>query len=250
MTRRRSVASRLAAVALSLAAAMTATAQARAQATNACFDAAVAGQELRNAGKLLAANEQFLACVRPSCPEEVVRDCSRWLVELAGVTPSLVFAARDAAGRDLTDVHVVVDQGAPISVSDGRPLPLDPGLHRVRFARAGQDDIVQDIEVRAGEKNRVVAAQFLSPETPPVAATPARSVPVGTWIAGAAGVLALGVFGYFGIRGIGDFQQHGCDAGCSAADKSNVTTEFRVADVALGTAVVALGVATVLYLTR
>jgi hypothetical protein len=253
MTRRRCLPSRLAAVALSVGVAMTLAPGAHAQAaSNACFDAAVAGQKLRNAGKLLAANEQFLACVRPSCPDEVARDCSRWLEELANVTPTLVFAARDASGHDLTDVQTFVDEGAPRSVSDGRPIPLDPGPHRVRFVRAGQAEVVQDIVVRAGEKNRVVLAQFAPPTaTRPGAASPDGTVPVGTWVAGAAGVAALGVFAYFGIRGVSDFQSYDCGGGgCSAPEKSNVTTEFRVADVALGVGIVALGIATVLYLTR
>jgi hypothetical protein len=239
-------------MALALSAPPVPAAQAGAQpSANACFDAAVAGQKLRNAGKLLAANEQFVACARPSCPDLVVQECGRWLTELEAAIPTVVFAARDPSGRDLADVHVVVDSGAPRSASDGQPYPLDPGPHELHFVREGQHEIVQPIVVRAGEKNRAVVVQF-SGETPSSAATTTSggSVPLGTWVFGAVGVAALGVFGYFGIRGLGDFEHRGCDTGCSASDKSDVNAEFRVADLALGVGLIALGVATVLYLTR
>jgi hypothetical protein len=238
-------------MALSLGGVMTHAAAAHAQpAASACFDAAAAGQELRNAGKLLAANERFIVCARPTCPDEVAKDCGRWLEELAQETPTLVFAARDTAGRDLTDVQVLIDEGTPRSVSDGRAVSIDPGPHQVRFVRAGQADVVQTIVARVGEKNRVTEARFASAAASSVPAAPTSSVPVGTWMAGAAGIAALGIFGYFGARGVVDFYNDHCDANCSSTDKSNVTTELRVADVALGLGIVALGVATVLYLTR
>ena len=40
-----------------------------------CFSAPVEGQKLRQAGKLLAARERFLACAQKECPKEIVGDC-------------------------------------------------------------------------------------------------------------------------------------------------------------------------------
>ncbi|MGZ3420988.1 MAG: hypothetical protein ACXVEE_24150, partial [Polyangiales bacterium] len=120
----------------------------------ACFNAAVDGQKQRDAGKLLAARAQLIACAKSSCPDEVQKDCARWLGEVEATLPTVVFGARDGSGRDLLDVSVSVD-GAPVGdTSQGKPVPLDPGAHKVKFERAGGISVEQVLVVRAGEKNR------------------------------------------------------------------------------------------------
>ncbi len=208
----------------------------------ACFEAAVDGQKLRDAGQLLAAREQFIACAKSTCPEEVQKDCTRWLSELDVTLPTVVFGARDADGNDLLDVHVSVDSMATTGTAAGKPVPLDPGAHLVRFDREGSAPVEQSLVVRAGEKNRVIIATFTD--------VPSSRIPTESWIFAGVGVVGLSVFGVFGARGLSDYHHYGCDQGCNASDKSKVDTQFRVADIGLAIGASALVAATVIWLVR
>lgn len=231
--------------ALSLSALHLCATPAHAGVPEACFDAAVDGQEQRDAGKLLAARARFISCAKSSCPDEVQKDCTRWLDEVEATLPTVVFGARDGAAHDLLDVRVSVD-GAPVGdTAQGKPVPLDPGAHRVKFERPGAAPIEEALVVRAGEKNRVVIAVF--DDGPRASST---SIPTATWILAGVGVAGLGVFGVFGARGLSDYHQYGCDHGCSAGDKSKVDTQFRIADVGLVLGIGALAAATFVFVTR
>lgn len=216
---------------------------ARADAVQACFDAAVDGQKQRDAGKLLAARERFIACAK-GCPDEVQKDCAKWLGDLEQTLPTVVFGARDDKGRDLLDVRVSVDGAAVADTSHGKPVPLDPGAHSVRFERDGAAPIDRMLVVRVGEKNRSVVVEFVGPK----AAAP--SVPTATWVLGGVGVIGLGVFGFFGASGLSDYRKYGCDVGCARDEKSSVDRQFLVADVALVIGVGSLAAATVVWALR
>jgi hypothetical protein len=210
----------------------------------ACFDAAVDGQKQRDAGKLLAARTQFIACAKSGCPDEVQKDCARWLSEVDATLPTVVFGARDGSGRDLLDVRVTVD-GTPVGdTAQGKPVPLDPGKHEVKFERDGQPPYQQTLVVRAGEKNRSVVAELPSP----AGAAESSHVPIATFVLGGVGVVALGVFAYVGAHGVSDYHRLNCDTGCSASDKSSVDRQFRIADIALGVGVAALAAGTIVWL--
>ena len=219
-----------------------------------CFEEAEQGQHLRNDGKLLDARVRFIACSHSSCPEVVARECSRWLADVDDRMPSIVFAARDESGKDLLDVRVTIDGTATTVTSDGRPAFVDPGPHAIRFERAGSPPIDQTIVVRAGEKNRPVAVTFKAAPAPApqrqAVEAPARRVPVGSLILGGAGIVALGVFGYFGLTGVSDYDRFSCDVGCARGDKDKVDTAFVVADIGLVTGVAALAGAVVVYLVQ
>lgn len=240
-------------------------ARAEPRAPSSCFAAAVDGQKLRNAGKLLAARDALIACSSAACPAEVTRDCTRWLAEVNASTPSIVFAAKDAAGADLADVRVEVDGADAGTTADGRAVPLDPGPHEAVFARPDGARAREAFVARVGDKNRTVVARFAPadgapararagpPAAAPVRDAPrpaARAIPLASIVLGGAGVAALGVFGWFGASGVRDRDRLGCDIGCSAADKRDVDTQFLVADVALGVGVVALASAVVLYFVQ
>lgn len=218
-----------------------------------CFGAALAGQKLRNSGKLGAARARLIVCSSAPCPAAVAVDCIQWLADVNAAMPTVVLGARDASGADLVDVSVAVDGVASGTTGEGRPLAVDPGLHEVVFTRPGGSTTKETFVARTGEKNRSVVTRFAA-DTPALApALPAprsRSVPIASWVAGGASVAALGVFAYFGGQGIGDRSRLGCDVGCSASDKRAVDAKFLVADVALGLAVVALGAAVVIYLVH
>jgi hypothetical protein len=210
----------------------------------ACFNAAVDGQTQRDAGKLLAARAQFIACAKSACPDEVQKDCARWLGELDATLPTVVFGARDASGRDLVDVRVTVD-GTPVGdTAQGKPVPLDPGTHRVKFERDGSPPVEQVLVVRAGEKNRSVVADLAG------ASKEESHVPIATFVLGGVGVVALGVFAYVGAHGVSERHRLGCDVGCSASDKSSVDRQLLVADVALLVGVASLAAGTIVWLVQ
>lgn len=234
---------------------------AQAQPGDPCFVAPVDGQKLRKAGKLLDARTQFATCARQTCPTEIVQRCSQWSEEVQAAIPSVVLAARDTQGRDLADVTVSVD-GAAAAPMGTRGIDLDPGEHRFVFQHAGSPDVEQRYILREGEKNREVVATFgasASPAVPTVASSPSsaespsdesRPVPTLTWVLGGIGVAALASFGTFGALGVSERSTDGCDKACPPSQKSDVDTKFLIADVSLGVGVVALGVATWLYVSR
>jgi hypothetical protein len=211
----------------------------------ACFAAAVEGQTLRKAGKLHDARTPLAACASSTCPAVVSDDCTRWLAEIDDEMPTVVLGARDRSLRDVPDATITVDS-QPVDAA-GRPIELDPGPHLVRFIAPGRPVTQQTIVTRAGEKNRAIVVTLADREKRPEPENPGRAIPMATWILGGVGLAALGVFGYFGASGVSAFDHAGCSAGCSASEKSDVETRFRVADVSLGVGVLALGAATVIY---
>jgi len=119
-----------------------------------CIDANGKAQELRRSGKLSAAREQLRTCGNPSCPAIVRDDCARRLDELEKVQPTVVFEAKDAAGRDLTAVKVTVDGSLLAGSLDGTALAVDPGAHTFTFEVAGQPPVTQQFVMHEGESGR------------------------------------------------------------------------------------------------
>jgi hypothetical protein len=227
---------------------------ARADTVGACIRASNTGQEQRKAGRLSDAAQQFASCSRASCPAVVRRDCARWAEEVDLMMPTVVFAATDAQGGDRSDVRVFVDGVKVLDRLDGRPMPLDPGAHTVRYEAAGGAATTQELDVRVGERNRIVAMRL---ETAPprrdlAVTTPSRPVPVLTWVLGGVALVGLGVAGYFDVSAIGDVNglRGSCSPRCASSDVNAVDTKYGIAGVALGTSVVAAGIALYLYLTR
>jgi hypothetical protein len=234
----------------------------------ACIRAAEDGQAARDERRLLRARDLFTQCSSRGCPSLVRHDCAGWLVEVDAQIPSIVLVARDATGRDQTDARVTIDGVARQSTLAGSAIDLDPGLHLIRVEIEGSEPIDEQIVLSTGEKNRVVnvvsalapPAKSLPPfPSPTLDARPARSVsvpidkttgdgrrlPFATYLFGGAGIAALGVFGYFGIRGMSDADhlRRTCAPDCSHADVDAVHTRLVVADVALGVGVLSLAAA-------
>ncbi len=227
--------------------AILACAVARGQtADDACMAAPVEGQKLRQAGRLLDARARFSHCAIASCPPEIVQDCTRWVAELETTLPSVVLAARDGGGADVTGVRVSIDHGPPIDLT-GRGLALDPGRHHFVFRRSGSPDLEQQIMLLEGEKNRAVTATFADH---PSQELTHRPIPVIAWVAGIGAVFALGSFATFGALGVSERSSSHCDTGCTADQKTSVDAKLLAADVSLVVGVVALAAATVIYLVR
>jgi hypothetical protein len=227
---------------------------ARAQSTDACFEAPVEGQKLERAGKLTAARALFETCSRNTCPAEIVEDCTRWAQRVDAALPSVVLAARDAQGRDVVDAVVSVD-GAPAVPLSARAMALDPGAHRFVFRRNTSETVERQVILREAEKNRELAVTFAGASQPAVAPPVATADAVGAppllfWVAGGVGVAAIASFGVFGALGVSERSSDDCANGCALSQKNSVDTKLRIADVSLGIGVVALGVATWMYLSR
>ena len=236
----------------------------RADDVGVCVKASEDGQQLRDDGKYKRAREQFVTCSRDVCPGIVKKDCTEWLQALDRSTPSVVVGARDAAGKDLTDVKVTVDGQPFITRLDGRPLPIDPGAHVMRYEAAGVPPVEEQVVVHAGEKNRPLMVRFTdpAPKPEPVRVAPERpapsasggggGVPTAAIVVGAVGVVALGSFTFFGITGKGDVSdlRGSCAPSCDPTKVDAARNKLIIADISLGVGVVALGVATWMVLTN
>jgi hypothetical protein len=122
-----------------------------------CISAADQAQQARDDGKWRAARDGFVSCSRAVCPKMVAASCTKWARDIEEGMPTVVLAAKDASGADLTDVRVTFD-GAPLAtVLDGKPVDVDPGAHKFRFSREGSEPVEQSVVVKAGEKLRAVS---------------------------------------------------------------------------------------------
>jgi len=222
-----------------------------------CVRASSAGQEARKGGKLSDAARKFAQCSQASCPAVVRRDCARWVEEVQLATPTVIFAATDAQGHDRADVRVLLDGGKVLDRLDGRPMSIDPGAHTVRCEAPGGGVASQGLVARVGEKNRLVSMRLEAPAPakPPPVAKPAGNeshaslaIPL---VLGGVSMVALGVAGYFDFSATGDAHSLGntCGSRCQPGDVDAVETKYRVAAVALGTGVVAAGIALYLFLS-
>jgi hypothetical protein len=224
-----------------------------------CLTSPVEGQKLRKAGKLLSARERFVGCAQKQCPEEVIADCTRWLAEVDGAIPSIVIAAKDANGVDLADASVSID-GAPFAPISDHALRLDPGAHEMTVRTATNETLTRQARLREGERERQILFTFggaagaaPAPSPSPGSDSPAtlmKKVPTVALVAGGVGAAAFVSFAVFGALGVSARDSNNCDVGCSASDKSDVDTKFLIADVSLVVAVVGLGFATWVTLTR
>jgi len=249
---------------------MAAAPCARADDKQACIAASEDAQQLRIDGKLRAAQTRLLACASAACPAIVRQDCAQWMSEVVAATPSIVLGARDAQGRDVLAVRVSVD-GVPVGDRlDGRPMPVDPGVHLFRFESTTVPGVAADAQVlvRAGEKNREITVTLAIPPAPAIAATvgasgdagaprdtagAARSgVPALTWVLGGVALASLGTALAFDVAQALDYNHlHDTCAGhCPPDQVDHVATERWIAAGAAGLGAVSLGIAAYVYFTR
>lgn len=159
---------------------MAVTTTARAIDPLACTEAAESGQRARAESKLRAAQTQFAVCQSQDCPSLVRQDCSKWAVEVAGLVPTIVIDARDAIGRDLADVTVLVDREVLVATIDGKPVSIDPGPHVLTFEHAGSASVVQKVIIKEGMKGRILTVTFDDANRPPASAPPVVREPART----------------------------------------------------------------------
>jgi hypothetical protein len=238
----------------------------------ACISASEKAQQLRDEGKLMQQRLQLLICTRDICPNAVRKDCSAWLGTLDASLPTVVFSAQDAEHHDLIQVRVSVDGTRMIEALDGKAVPIDPGPHTFRFESEGRKPVEQSVLIREGEQRRTVTVQFSAepgpatvigaglpppPEPPPEPHPDTKKpgsapIPTAAYVLGGVGIAALGGFIGFGITGNSELSdlRSNCKPSCAPSDVDAARTKYIVADAMLGTSIVALGIATILVLTR
>ena len=238
-----------------VAVALLAPSLARADARKACVEAADHGQDLRDKGKLTEAKHAFVTCARDECPSMVSRQCATWLSEVEREIPTVNVRARDAQNRDLVDVNVVIDDVLRTSTLDGRPMQVDPGVHKFRYTHQGDADVEQQLVIRSGEKDRLVDVHFGAANAPmATSSTPAPEAPVSSGAPPAAeekrgfhfpvfaGVM-LGV-GIASFAGMGvligttasdvNTMRATCAGSCKQSDVDWANTRIILANVAMG----------------
>jgi hypothetical protein len=244
-------------------------APAKADEIDRCLASHAEAQRSRREGKLRAARAELLVCARALCPRVVRTECGRWVAEVEELLPGVVISARTPAGEDLTDVRIMVDGEPALSGLDGRPLPLDPGPHRIRLEAPGRSPQEQTFLIVQGETARPLTftlasdADRATPQRPlaqsnagteakPSAAATYRPTPPAVYFLGGVGTVALGSFAVFGLIGRSEYLDldSSCAPHCTTSETAPVRNKLLIADVSLGVAVVALGVGATLFFTR
>ncbi len=147
------------------------------------------------------------------------------------------------------DARVLVDGAEVPRDAIARGVSYDIGAHTVVVSAPGRVDESVTIELRAGDaKTVVVRAGVPIPEAPEASAPPAVALPApfggaeadprrgGAWraaglVTGGAGVVAIGVGAYFGIRAIaknGD-SNGGCDGNTCTPEAAVLRNDARAA---------------------
>jgi hypothetical protein len=210
-----------------------------------CVTASTAGQTQRDEGKLLEAREQLLRCAREDCPDIVKTHCAGWLADIESQIPSIVVRVLDTSGNDRTDVRTSVD-GKQMKL-DGKPTPLDPGEHVIAVETAEGARKEQKVLVVVREKGRLLTIQVTSASAaepgetsapPKVGAEPSGPlhVPLGAYVVGGVGAVALGTGIYFGLTARSDFDRlkDECAPRCNPSDGDSARRKAIISDVSLG----------------
>lgn len=216
-----------------------------------CIASHVEAQRLRKDKQLRAARAALVRCSASSCPAVLVEECTGLLAELDAALPSLLFVARDDAGRDVADARVLLGGAVLLERLDGKAVELDPGEHVFRIEREGSTPIERRVVVREGDKLRRIDVTFGAPEGAAPGAGD-RQVTPAFWIVGAAGLVGLSLFGGLGGAGLAEksaLDDDGCAPACASDDVDRVRSLFLGADISLGIGLAALAVAPILYFT-
>jgi hypothetical protein len=261
---------RAALVVLFIALALTRTGVSRAEDSKKaqCAAAYEKSQELRAAGSLKAAHDALVVCAQDFCPAFVQTDCAQWLTEVQRELPTIVVVAKDKAGEDTSAVTVSMDGAELMKTLDGKAVIIDPGPHTFHFELEGADPIEQQVVIRQGQKDRVIAVSFApagadapseSPYANAKAQAPADSGKASNgpgplrpyaYIAGGVGLASIIGFAVVGAIGKADenaLRDSGCSPNCSKDETDAIKTKYIVADVLLGVGIAGIGTGVALF---
>lgn len=178
------------------------------------------------------------------------------------------------AAQALKDLEIKIDDVTVGRVAWSSPGPADPGVHVVTATATGKKPFRAEVTLPAEGSVTAVSIPALEdapmapaavgpgPATTGMAGSPAEAEkpPGGNGkmvglIVGGAGIAAIGVGSYFGLHAFSKWSERNdhcpkgqCDQ--TAVDASDAAhTSARIADVAMGVGIVAVGVGTYLFLT-
>ena len=220
-----------------------------------CVAAHSRGQSERNAGRLQSAKTDFVACAKPGCPAAIQTECVALLAELEAYIATVVFAAVDENGNDVTDVVVKVDDQQVLDKLTGLSTTLDPGSHAVTYVWPDGFEQKQTVVVAQGEKNRRVELRREKkvdapppPPPPPKTVPSSKGAPVAAYVLGGVGVLALGSFVTFAVLGkSAQSEMDDCKPYCAQSQADKMRMHYLVADISLGVSLVSLGASGYLF---
>lgn len=209
-------------------------------AASSCVRSFDRAQELRDQGALVEASQEAVACAASTCPRPLQADCTQLAEQLRARVPSIVVSVQDPAGTDLPDAAVELDGKNKLGL-DGRPVPVNPGAHRLRVSRTGYETRTESVLVLEGQRGRIVPLRLQpTPQARAVAPEPVRwPAYVGFGLA----VPAMGSFAFFGLGGRSDAdalkQECGVTRLCQQGDVDNASSKLLIADISLGVALAA-----------
>lgn len=230
--------------------------------TNACIAAFDRGQRARSDKKLREAQTELLVCTRESCPAVLRTDCAGVLRSVQSAVPTIVLAADDGEGHDVTDATVHAGTERVAEKLDGRAIEFDPGAYDFRFERAGGAVVTVHAVLREGEKNRVVRASFAAKmasasasAAEPVATAPTPAdggavrrpivgyaLPAGLAVIGVAALAVSGVSRLSFDSQVDDMRAR-CAPECTQSERSELSSALVTANVALGVGIGAVALA-------
>jgi hypothetical protein len=120
-----------------------------------CIASVDRGQDERDHGKLIEAQEAFGVCSRSVCPKEIRSTCSTLLQSVQARVPSIIVVAKGPKGEDITSGTLTLDGKDASSALQGKAIPVNPGPHKLRMEAAGQVGEM-DFVAREGQKSRAV----------------------------------------------------------------------------------------------
>jgi hypothetical protein len=224
-------------------------AHATAPTTADCLAASDASFQSRSEHKLRAERSQLLVCASASCPAEVRKECVNRVDGVNGQIPTIIFAAKDASGADLSAVKVTMDSEVLAESLEGTALAIDPGEHTFTFEAAGLPPVTAKYVIQQAQKDRHELVRFGAPAPTPapgpstLEATSSQPPPspaaeghgLGTQkilaiVAGGVGIVGLGVGTAFGVMALS--QKSDAQSLCShdpCSDRTGVN-EWSTAD--------------------
>jgi len=217
-------------------------------------------QRLRQANQLRAAQEEALVCADAACPAVLRDDCTRWVDEIQRATPTIVVRVTGADGCDLVGARVAIDGVDRGDRSQGIPLPLDPGAHRIRAESAGGAPLERSVVVAEGERDRRIDLSAAAagavcgaprPAGDRARVPPSRPTPPLAYVLGGFGLASVAggaVVAATGFAKRSDLAS--CKPRCDPDDVDAMRRTFIVSDLLVGVGVASLAAAVFLYVTR
>jgi hypothetical protein len=125
----------------------------------ACAIAYKSALDLESKAQLVQAKETFATCMKAACGA-VRQRCAARHAQLDADIPSVIPVVTDESGAARSDVQVTMDGVVLTSELDGRPLPVDPGLHAFEFATNAGVLATKKVLIVQGERNRAISVEF------------------------------------------------------------------------------------------